>query len=351
MKEFFEGKEKITDTLTKVFTRDVIQEYIQFLINENIPFSLALIDIDNFKYVNDSYGHLAGDTVLEKIAFEINELISETGFIGRYGGDEFIVVYPNITEYDEIWNECHKVIASVADCSFEDLPWLSITVTMGIARFPENEIVYENLFQLADKALYRGKMKGRNCFIIYLPEKHADIVLKTENEKKLSSMFLHSNVIKLLSQSVNLKDGIEKVFDFLGSYFMLDYMSLQFDNKIYFQWNHQLAPKKDIMPLSEKSIKFNSNPSMGLLYLNQSKNLLQNREESFYEELISENIQSLFCCEISCCKNHYGYLRVDLKDFRIWQNLDMDILVSATKIIGLLLYERNLTLDDLYKSI
>jgi len=347
MENFFENKENAVDTLTKVFSREIIVEYVHYLIAEKIPFSMALVDIDNFKYVNDSYGHLVGDIVLEKIAHELNELVTKRGFIGRFGGDEFIIIYPNITEYDEIWNECHRTIAKVAECSFTDYPWLSVTITMGVSRFPENATVYEQLFSFADKALYRGKMKGRNCFIIYLPEKHAKIVLKTENDKTLSSMFLHSNVIKLLSSSPSLKDGIENLFSFLSAYFMLDYMCIQSAGKVYFQKLHQLAPQKMIKPITERFFCSNKNPSTGIFYVNQIKHLLSNNEKEFYDELKAQKIHSSFCCEISCCKETYGFLRVDIKDPRIWQNTDMDILVSAAKIIGLLLHERKLRIEDL----
>ena len=91
----------------------------------------------------------------------------------------------------------------------------------------------------------------------------------------------------------------------------------------------------------------NKNPSTGIFYVNQIKSLLANNEKEFYDELQSQKIQSFFCCEISCCKEKYGFLRVDIKDPRIWQNLDMDILVSSAKVIGLLLHERNLLIEDL----
>ena len=102
--------------------------------------------------------------VLEKIAKELNVLVSKRGFIGRFGGDEFIIIYPNITEYDEIWNECHLAIAKVAECSFTDYPWLSVTITMGVSRFPENDTVYENLFTFADKAKVKSRKDTLRIF-------------------------------------------------------------------------------------------------------------------------------------------------------------------------------------------
>ena len=77
MNNFFDDKEIITDSLTKVFAREIIEEYTNSLIKDKIPFSMVIFDIDNFKYVNDSYGHLVGDMVLKQVASELNSLISK----------------------------------------------------------------------------------------------------------------------------------------------------------------------------------------------------------------------------------------------------------------------------------
>ena len=346
MEEYFIDRKMEIDTLTQVFSREIVAEYTNCLINDNIPFSMALIDVDNFKTVNDTYGHLLGDTVLQKVAKEINTVVAEKGFVGRYGGDEFIIVFPKIIDYDAIVGECQKIIAAVANSTFSDASWLSVTITMGVARFPENAQTYENIFNFADKALYRGKRKGRNCFIIYLPETHSDIVLQTEKDISLSSMFIHSNIIKLLSHS-DISEGIDNLFYFLTSYFMFDYICIQKDKKIYFEKHHQLATPKKIRPITEECLNNNKNDVTGTFYLSNIKRLLQNNEHKFFAELQKQDINAIFCCEISCCETNYGYLRVDSKDSRIWQNLDMDVLVSAAKLIGLLLHERKLSIKDL----
>ena len=95
MDSFFKDKLDKVDELTKVFKRDVIVSYVEKLISENIPFDISILDVDNFKYVNDGYGHLVGDKALIEIAKRIEELLGDQGVVGRYGGDEFIMVAPN----------------------------------------------------------------------------------------------------------------------------------------------------------------------------------------------------------------------------------------------------------------
>ena len=93
-KDFFEDKKDQVDELTGVYRRDVIVQYVDFLISENKPFSFAILDIDNFKYVNDDHGHLFGDEVLKAVAKKIQEEVENIGVVGRYGGDEFLITYP-----------------------------------------------------------------------------------------------------------------------------------------------------------------------------------------------------------------------------------------------------------------
>ena len=348
MENFFKNKEKAVDELTGVYNRNVIIEYANYLIDKEIPFSILLVDIDNFKYVNDTYGHIVGDEVLQEVSRRLSQFISNFGgIIGRFGGDEFILVFPKIVSYEDIWKKCHDLLFSINECLFTDVEGLCITITMGVARYPENECSYEKLLDIADKALYRGKMKGRNCFIIYLPEKHADIVLKTEKDKTLSSMFLHANVFNLLTASEKLSDGITSIFNFISAYFMFDHICIQTDDKIYFEKFHQLAKHRSFSPLSEYYIRRHLNPSMGLFFLNKTSSLLKVDKKDFYDELHAQNIGSLFCCEIACKEKRYGFLRVDIDRSRIWQNPHMDILLLIARTIGIILYERNITIENL----
>ena len=91
------------DSLTKVLNREIISSYVRYLIQENIPFSICLADIDNFKYVNDTYGHMMGDQVLYEFAQKIVASVGEKCVVGRYGGDEFMIIATGISEYQDIW--------------------------------------------------------------------------------------------------------------------------------------------------------------------------------------------------------------------------------------------------------
>ena len=173
--------EYILDTLTGVVSRAYIIGFAKSLIAEGTPFSFIIIDLDNFKFINDNYGHSAGDGVLVSTSSELAEFLDGFGVVGRFGGDELLAINLRDITYQEKKNfflglysgkkAFRKNFRLENCCPF-------VTATSGCASFPEDADDYNTLFSLIDKTLYRGKTKGRNCYIIYLAEKHKDIEIK-----------------------------------------------------------------------------------------------------------------------------------------------------------------------------
>lgn len=328
---------KSYDSLTQVYTRDVIVGYINFLIAENVPFTLAIIDIDNFKYVNDTYGHLSGDKILIEVAARIKEVTDGKGTVGRYGGDEFLVVYPELIAYDEVWKNCRKIMQIMNGWEISEFPGLYVTVTVGVSRFPKDSTSYEGVLEVADKALYRGKTKGRNCFIIYLPEKHANIQLKTEKDRTLSSMYLHTVVFRALTKIDDLRVGIKVVFDFLSSYYMIDHLCLQNGDKVYFEKIHSLSKTKTFTALDLDLVAGNLGASTDFFYVNQMEALVASGQAELAGQYDKQGIKAAFCCKIT--EDDDGKmlaLRAESTSRRIWQHGEMDIYITVAKVIGIL---------------
>ncbi len=165
---------QVLDSLTGLISRPYILQFIHHLIGESTPFTLVIIDLDNFKAINDTYGHTTGDAALTAAADQLSAYLGGNGLLGRFGGDEFLAVYLKSNDYGHIHDLFDGLVNKTAfrrEQQINGMP-LYLTATLGSAAFPENAQDYDSLFAMVDKALYRGKSKGRNCYIIYVKEKH-----------------------------------------------------------------------------------------------------------------------------------------------------------------------------------
>lgn len=161
-------KSSQTDTLTGLLTRKSFQEKYTSLLDKakekQIPLSLALIDIDKFLAINETYGHTAGDRVLETIALIIKEKTDDTILAARYGGDEFALLFPN-TEREQAFLTLEAIRATINEQKItidEKISLKGICVSGGLASFPIDGRSESELLRKADQALYRAKLTGRN---------------------------------------------------------------------------------------------------------------------------------------------------------------------------------------------
>lgn len=148
----------ITDPLTKIYNRGKILEELESKIHLN-P-TVALLDIDDFKKINDSYGHLTGDFILEKVSETIKTTVGNEGIVGRYGGEEFLIVFFNRYEksQEEILKCLNRVRENIALLEFEDFS--GVTVSMGLCFHCGFSV--DELISCADKQMYLSKKRGKN---------------------------------------------------------------------------------------------------------------------------------------------------------------------------------------------
>jgi diguanylate cyclase (GGDEF)-like protein len=122
--------------------------------------SVLFIDIDHFKQINDKYGHKTGDDILKAIAWLIQESCRKTDIVARYGGEEIVVILPNTVTQDaaRIGEEIREIIAKQTERKLH----IGVTVSIGVAAFPDDGASLSVILEEADKALYEAKGKGRN---------------------------------------------------------------------------------------------------------------------------------------------------------------------------------------------
>lgn len=130
---------------------------------------LLIMDIDDFKNINDSFGHLFGDQVIRGVADTLRHHVYERGVVGRFGGDEFFVLVDQMENIEELKTLLKTMVKEIG-CAFD--PQVKVTLSIGISQYPEDGTDFAELFGKADKALYIAKDKGKNRHIIYDESKH-----------------------------------------------------------------------------------------------------------------------------------------------------------------------------------
>lgn len=155
----------IHDPLTQLLTHACILKQLRLELSKakqgKQNLIVAMIDLDNFKSINDKFGHPTGDVVLKKIAMLLSENLRQNDFIGRYGGEEFIIIFPNTSLNNalKICNEIREIIsAHLFEFKGENV---YVTLSAGIADFPTYTGV-DSIINAADRALYNAKLDGRN---------------------------------------------------------------------------------------------------------------------------------------------------------------------------------------------
>ena len=149
------------DSLTGIYNRRKIEDILMFEIERSKrygkPLSVLFIDIDNFKEINDTYGHRKGDQVLRRVASLIREELRSTDFVGRFGGEEFLVVLPETgpEEAVKVAERIRRVIERA------DFGGVKVTVSVGVTGYAEGERCGEVL-ERVDRAMYRAKANGKN---------------------------------------------------------------------------------------------------------------------------------------------------------------------------------------------
>ncbi len=165
-------KKSMTDGLTGVYNRHALDHFLAERIDRNrmvhADFSLMMVDIDNFKQINDKYGHLIGDRVLVALAQKCHGAIRGDDFLARYGGEEFTIILEGTT-FRNALKKARTICTSVAAVRYatsevQKDDYLSMTVSIGMTQFKKGDTP-EKLVARADKALYEAKRKGKNCVV------------------------------------------------------------------------------------------------------------------------------------------------------------------------------------------
>jgi len=171
-REFYKqlsNSDELTGLANYRYCSEILQKEVERANRYTRPLSLMMIDIDDFKACNDTYGHLAGDQALKQIAVLIKKTTRDSDLVARYGGEEFTVILPETSE-EEARVVADRIREAVAKFKFKTdtgKPLGHLTITIGLSSLPEKAANKKDLIRTADFALYQGKASGKNRVVVF----------------------------------------------------------------------------------------------------------------------------------------------------------------------------------------
>lgn len=225
------------DPLLNILNKKSIIAYTkQCMARKNPSFYMTIFDLDNFKQVNDNFGHLEGDKVLCEVASVVKEQIKGYGVVGRIGGDELMIILEDIEDKVTLRNILRNIRTKI-EILYKTKPRdYGVTCSMGAVKYPDFASTYEELFKLADKMLYLAKQKGKNRYIMYVPELHASLGIVPNNvtidPSKIVTFTDKLNVSKAILEDYLTRRIITNatIVSILASTYQLDDVQIMYNN-------------------------------------------------------------------------------------------------------------------------
>ncbi len=199
------------DSLTGAINRDSLldrlSDAIAYADRHGFPVWVAFVDIDRFKQVNDRFGHAAGDQLLQVITDRLANSLRKDDVLGRYGGDEFVLVLRGGPENHLTTQVIERLMASVCEPVSVDDHELRVTCSIGVATYPVDGNTPEEMMQHADAAMYMAKESGRNLCQFYNSEINEQLQLRARIESELMHALARSELYLVYQPQISLKTG------------------------------------------------------------------------------------------------------------------------------------------------
>jgi diguanylate cyclase (GGDEF)-like protein len=165
--ELFANRDELTHVLNRRYFLSLAYQELQRSRRYERAFGILILDLDNFKEINEKYGHALGDQVLQAIAKNINQCLRSNDLLGRFGGEEFVILLPetDLEKSQKVGQRICNYIANLGIPLREDI--IQVTVSIGVSSYHEADSSFEDILKRAEQALSEAKAKGRNQVIIY----------------------------------------------------------------------------------------------------------------------------------------------------------------------------------------
>ncbi|MEG2139677.1 MAG: PAS domain-containing protein [Bilophila sp.] len=366
------------DTLTGLYNKGATKALISdYLAGEgkNEVSALMVIDVDNFKSINDNLGHMFGDTVLSSISSDIQHLFRSSDVVGRIGGDEFMVFLKKMPLESFVVKSANAICEALHNTFTGDTQSYSISCSIGIAMYPKDGISFNELFKGADCALYKSKEKGKNQFSFYNMDTDFCLVANDLPGVSLQRQTVHprlvreytaelpARILEALCEARDLFTAISFTLQFVGKQYNVSrvYVFEKALDGVAFNNTHEwcaegISPQKERLqniPL-EKNFRYSSLFSEdGIFYCPDTSKLETSLTHFFEQQGICSTLQCSFR-EENCFKGFIGFDECNEK--RLWTKPEVDSLALIAKILGLFIlkmrtYERLKKTLSMFQSV
>jgi len=356
-------KQAQRDSLTKLFnkasTQQAVSEYLDQMGTDSLA-AMLVLDLDNFKTVNDTHGHLYGDAVLTQIGNTLLSLFRAQDVIGRIGGDEFLIFLKNVPSWEMVQERCQLLLNTFRSQLQSLMPGLPVSVSIGCAMAPTHGLGYGDLFRHADEALYSAKRKGKNQYALYNPQEDYDLLIDNTTRIDSDALPVMNDdsllrfVFRRLYESRNIDATIDELLAIIGNRFNVSRVYI-FENNDdntccsnTFEWcNAGITPEKENLQNVSYITDIPGWPDVyderGVLYCTDVTQLAPTARNV----LEPQGIKSMLHCAIMDRGVFRGYVGFDeCTSNRLWTEGQVSTLEFLAEVLAVFLIKQR-TLDKL----
>lgn len=206
--EYLASHDALTGLPNRSLLNDRIGQALARADRQRHMVAVIFLDLDHFKNINDTLGHSAGDELLVKLAQSLSLVLRKMDTLSRRGGDEFVVLLPEVRSPSEVSAVCEKLLATLREPIWVADREVHVSASMGVAMYPVDAKNAEALLQLADVAMYRSKQEGRRCYTFFATEMNRSLRGETEFEIRLRRAMADGFLAMWYQPQYNLRNGV-----------------------------------------------------------------------------------------------------------------------------------------------
>lgn len=339
------------DLLTGLYNRATTEALIRRYLDagkRGDMHALVVVDIDNFKAVNDNLGHLFGDAVLSEISAKLLSIFRVSDVVGRIGGDEFVVFLNHLPSKQLLYERLNKLIEVFRHSYTGHNREYKISGSIGAAIYPQDGKSYQELFSNADSALYAAKNRGKDCYQVYdatvCGQHYTGRTTRTPERQKSFQENVSEYIFQILYQTSDINSAVQMILDIVGRYYNVSRAYVfeytedgNFMNNTFEWCNTGIKPQIANLQNIDNALVGNYSDyfkDSNVLYVKDINEL----NKDVYEILKPQGIFSMLQCAILDDGEFRGYVGFDeCNKLRLWTQDEIDTLAFVSRILSIFL--------------